>query len=40
MELSAWWEWVDQVLWERMARAGVRAGFQDRVAARKYLAPR
>jgi glycosyltransferase involved in cell wall biosynthesis len=30
----------DKVLWERMARAGVRAGFLDRVVARKYLAPR
>jgi len=30
----------EKVLWERMARAGVRAGFLDRVVARKYLAPR
>jgi glycosyltransferase involved in cell wall biosynthesis len=30
----------DKILWERMARAGVRAGFLDRVVARKYLAPR
>jgi len=30
----------DKILWERMARAGVRAGFLDRVVARKHLARR
>lgn len=35
------WRWGyghDKILWERMGRAGVRAGFLDRVVARKYRA--